>query len=45
MTYHTPELVLVGSAQGLVLAGNISDAGVCPLLEVDDIRSRNEAEF
>jgi len=45
MTYHTPELVLVGSAQGLVLAAG-SDAGECPHVELpEEIFSRNDAEF
>jgi len=46
MTYHTPDLVLVGSAQGLVLDGNLSDAGACPYLELPEaIFSRNDPTF
>jgi len=42
MTYHTPELVLVGSAQGLVLG--VTVAGPCPFIELD-LTSRNDKEF
>jgi len=44
MTYHTPELVLVGSAQGLVLGVLSSAADPCPFIEAD-LTSRNDKEF
>jgi len=42
MTYHTPELVLVGSAQGLVLGISVVDT--CPYLEAE-LTSRNDIAF